>query len=55
MPKAVVTRGTTLNGKPVNPGEILDLTDEVFAKLHRDVELYKEPKAEPVKPKTKKP
>ncbi len=52
--KAKFIKGTTLHGKPVNGGDVLDLDEReynLFVKVHKDAEPFIEPvkaKAEPV-------
>lgn len=50
--KVKILRGTTLRGKPVNAGDIVDLDERdynLFVKINKDAEPYRdEAKAPPV-------
>lgn len=43
MPKVRIINGTTLHGKAVNAGDVLEITDTDFARIRGDVELFAEP------------
>ncbi len=55
--KVRIRKGTTLHGKPVNPGDVVDLDEGNFIRFTRcgDAEPYTEPAPAPKPVQTEEP